>query len=262
MTLVQGDSDMVAFGRGTFGSRSAGNGGAALRLAADRIIEKGRRIAAHMLEAAETDIEFTDGQFTVAGTDRRIDIASIARNAYSLALPPGIEPTLTAFAAFKPKAPTFPNGCHVCELEIDPDTGKVEFVNYVVVDDVGTVVNPLLLKGQIHGGVSQGLGQAMCEDVTYDPESGQLVAASFMDYCMPRADDMCAIDVISHGVPSPTNPLGVKGAGEAGCVGALPCVQSALIDALSPLGITDVPMPATPARLWRLIRNARDKKAA
>jgi carbon-monoxide dehydrogenase large subunit len=149
----------------------------------------------------------------------------------------------------------------VCEVEIDPDTGKTEFVSYVVVDDVGTVINPLLLKGQIHGGISQGLGQAMCEDLAYDPASGQLISASFLDYCMPRADDLCAIEVVSQGYPSPTNPLGIKGAGEAGCVGALPCVQSALIDALGPLGITDVPMPATPNRLWAAIREAREKAA-
>ena len=257
MTLVQGDSDLVAFGRGTFGSRSAGNGGAALRLAADRIIEKGRKIAAHMLEAAETDIEFKDGQFTVAGTDRRIDIASVARNAYALTLPPGIEPTLTAFAAFKPRAPTFPNGSHVCELEIDPETGKVAFISYLVVDDVGTVVNPLLLKGQIQGGVSQGLGQAMCEDVTYDPEPGQLVAASFMDYCMPRADDVCSMEVGSNPVPTKLNPLGVKGAGEAGTVGALPAVMNAIMDALAPLGVKEFDMPATSDRVWRLIRQAQ-----
>jgi carbon-monoxide dehydrogenase large subunit len=261
VTLLQGDTDVVAWGRGTFGSRSAGNGGAALNLAAQRIIEKAKKIAAHLLETAEADIEFAEGTFWIAGTDRTVTLEEVARNAYALTLPPGIEPTLTAYAAFKPTAPTFPNGTHVCEVEIDPDTGTTEFLTYVVVDDVGTVVNPLLLKGQIHGGISQGLGQAMCEDVTYDPESGQILAASFMDYCMPRADDMCSIEVISSGVPSPTNPLGIKGAGEAGCVGALPCVQSALIDALSPLGITDVPMPATPHRLWQLIRAARKTAA-
>jgi len=262
ITLVQGDTDIVAHGRGTFGSRSAGNGGAALQMASERIIEKGKTIAAHMLEAAEADIVFADGAFSVAGTDRAVAIQDVAKTAYAMmGLPPGIEPTLTAFAAFKPHAPTFPNGCHLCEIEIDPDTGTTAFVSYVVVDDVGTVVNPLLLKGQIHGGVSQGLGQAMCEDLAYDPESGQLVSASFLDYCMPRADDMCNIEVVSAPVPSPTNPLGIKGAGEAGCVGALPCVQSALIDALSPLGITDVPMPATPWRLWQLIRAAQAKAA-
>ena len=263
MTLLQGDTDVVLHGRGTFGSRSAGNGGAALALAGERIIARGKTIAAHMLEAAEADIAFENGSFTVAGTDRAVNILDVARTAYNpMALPSEIEPTLAAYAAFKPKAPTFPNGTHICELEIDPETGRVEFQSYLVVDDVGTVINPMLLKGQIHGGVSQGLGQAICEDVTYDHESGQLVAASFMDYCMPRADDMCSIEVVSQGVPSPTNPLGIKGAGEAGCVGALPCVHAALIDALSPLGVTDVPLPATPMRLWKIVRDARASKAA
>ena len=258
ITLVQGDTDIIQHGRGTFGSRSAGNGGAALHMAGERIIEKGKTIAAHMLEAAEADVVFDDGTFTVAGTDRCVALQDVAKTAYGLmALPPGIEPTLSATAAFKPNAPTFPNGCHLCEVEIDPDTGATDFISYVVVDDVGTVINPLLLKGQIHGGISQGLGQALCEDLAYDPESGQLVTASFLDYCMPRADDLCAIEVVSQGYPSPTNPLGIKGAGEAGCVGALPCVQSALIDALSPLGITEIPMPATPYRLWKVMQGAQ-----
>ena len=263
ITLLQGDTDIVAHGRGTFGSRSAGNGGAALQMASDRIIEHGKKIAAHMLEAADTDISFDEGSFSIAGTDRSVRIEEVAQTAYALmVLPPDIEPTLVAFAAFKPKAPTFPNGCHFCELEIDPDTGTTEFISYVVVDDVGTVINPLLLKGQIHGGISQGLGQAMCEDLNYDPESGQLLSASFLDYCMPRADDMCSINVVAAGTPSPTNPLGIKGAGEAGCVGALPCIQSALIDALKPYGIRDVPMPATPNRLWSLIQQNRQNTAA
>jgi carbon-monoxide dehydrogenase large subunit len=262
MTLLQGDTDAVVHGRGTFGSRSAGNGGAALARAADRIIERGKTIAAHMLEAAEADIAFDDGAFSVAGTDKSVNILDVARTAYNpMALPADIEPTLTAYAAFKPKAPTFPNGTHVCEVEVDPETGKIEFQSYLVVDDVGTVINPLLLKGQIHGGISQGLGQAICEDVTYDHESGQLISASFMDYCMPRADDMCSIEVVSQGVPSPTNPLGIKGAGEAGCVGALPCVHGALIDALTPLGIDDVPLPATPMKLWKVIHDAKAKAA-
>ena len=263
ITLLQGDTDIVAHGRGTFGSRSAGNGGAALQMASERIIEHGKKIAAHMLEAAETDIAFDDGKFAVAGTDRAVRIEEVAQTAYALmVLPPDIEPTLVAFAAFKPKAPTFPNGCHFCEVEVDPETGKTEFISYVVVDDVGTVINPLLLKGQIHGGISQGLGQAICEDLNYDLETGQLLSASFLDYCMPRADDMCSIEVVAAGTPSPTNPLGIKGAGEAGCVGALPCVQSALIDALKPYQVRDVPMPATPNNLWNLIRQNRQNSAA
>ncbi len=263
ITLLQGDTDIVAHGRGTFGSRSAGNGGAALQMASDRIIEHGKKIAAHMLEAAETDIAFDDGKFAVAGTDRAVRIEEVAQTAYALmVLPPDIEPTLVAFAAFKPKAPTFPNGCHFCEVEVDRETGKTDFISYVVVDDVGTVINPLLLKGQIHGGISQGLGQAICEDLNYDPKSGQLLSASFLDYCMPRADDMCSIEVVASGSPSPTNPLGIKGAGEAGCVGARPCVQSALINALKPYGVRDVPMPATPNNLWNLIQQNRQNSAA
>jgi carbon-monoxide dehydrogenase large subunit len=253
ITLLQADTDIVAHGRGTFGSRSAGNGGGALLMASNRIIEKGKIFAAHMLEAAPEDIEFDNGNFKIGGTDRQLAMVEVAQKAYDLSLPPGIEPTLHAQAAFKPMAPTFPNGCHICEIEVDPETGLIEFHQYVVVDDVGTVVNPLLLKGQIIGGIAQGLGQAICEDVAYDHQNGQLLSASFIDYCMPRADNFCSIEVVSNGDPSPTNPLGIKGAGEAGCVGALPCVQSALIDALRPLGIFDVPMPATPHKIWQLI---------
>tara|TARA_B100000676_G_scaffold157590_1_gene155285 strand:- start:3044 stop:5368 length:2325 start_codon:yes stop_codon:yes gene_type:complete len=254
ITLLQGDTDIVAHGRGTFGSRSAGNGGGALRLASDRIIERGKKIAGHLLEAAETDIKFQNGRFLIDGTDQSVSIEEVAKTAYSpLTLPLEIEPTLIASAAFKPSAPTFPNGCHFCEVEVDPETGVTEIQTYIVVDDVGTIINPMLLEGQIHGGISQGLGQAICEDLNYDPENGQLISASFLDYCMPRADNMCSIKVIPAGVPSPTNPLGIKGAGEAGCVGALPCIQSALIDALKHLGINDIPMPATPFKLWNLL---------
>ena len=258
ITLLQADTDIVAHGRGTFGSRSAGNGGGALMMASERILKKGKIIAAFMLEAAEEDIIFEHGSFKISGTDRNIDLAEVAQQAYNVNLPQNIEPTLQAQAAFKPNAPTFPNGCHACELEVDPNTGTTKFLKYIVVDDVGTVINPLLLKGQIIGGVSQGLGQAVCENIAYDRQSGQLMSASFTDYCMPRADDMCYVDVVSNSDPSPTNPLGIKGAGEAGCVGALPCVQSALIDALSPFGITDVPMPATPFDLWKLLQTAKN----
>ena len=256
ITLFQGDTDVISHGRGTFGSRSAGNGGAALRIASDRIIERGKTIAAFMLETAQADIDFFNGNFIVKGTDRSIGIEEIAKTAYNfMLLPSEIEPTLIAFAAFKPKEPTFPNGCHLCELEIDPETGSTEIISYLVVDDVGTVINPLLLEGQIHGGVSQGLGQALCEDINYDQKSGQLISASFMDYCMPRADDSPPIEVVIAGVPAKNNPLGIKGAGEAGCVGALPCIQSALIDAISPLGLNDVPMPATPFRIWNILKD-------
>jgi len=254
---VQGDTDLIAYGRGTFGSRSSGIGGAALSAAGDMIIDKGRKIAAHKLEAAEQDIRFEDGAFAIAGTDRAIDLTEVARTAFAPAqLPPGMEPGLRAYAGFVPPAPTFPNGCHICEIEIDPETGIAEIVRYTVVDDVGTVMNPLLLEGQIHGGIVQGLGQILFEDLVIDPDSGQILNGSFMDYCMPRADNLPSFDVATNAVPSRTNPLGIKGAGEAGTVGAMPSVLNAVRDALTPLGISRFDMPASPERLWRAIRDA------
>jgi len=258
VTLIYGDTDKVFHGRGTFGSRSLSVGGGALRLAADRVIEKGKKVAGHLLEAATADIEFADGRFTVAGTDKSIDLISVAKASFNpVRMPPDIEIGLDANAVFRPPAGTFPNGCHICEVEIDPDTGVAKIVRYAVVDDVGRVVNPLLLEGQIHGGIAQGAGQALCEAMVYDRDSGQLVSGSFMDYCMPRATDFCPIAVGEHNVPSKSNPLGIKGAGEAGCVGALPAVMNAINDALLPLGIRHFEMPATPERLWRAIRAAK-----
>lgn len=255
--VVEGDTDTLPIGGGTGGSRSATAGGSAVLLAARKIADKGKRIAAHLLEAAIADIELIDGKFGVAGTDRSVTLNEVARAAYTPGqLPAEIEPGLDEAVGFAPPVSNYPNGCHVCELEIDPDTGVVEFMSYDVVDDVGTVLNPLLLKGQIQGGVAQGLGQALMEDMVHDPVSGQPVTASFLDYAMPRADDMCAINVSSNPVPTATNPLGVKGAGEAGTVGALPAVVSAVVNALSPLGIEDIPMPATPERIWRAIQGA------
>ncbi|HEY7580798.1 MAG TPA: xanthine dehydrogenase family protein molybdopterin-binding subunit, partial [Acetobacteraceae bacterium] len=191
--FIDGDTDRVAFGMGSNGSRSMVVGGAALTLAAEKIIDKGRKLAAHLLEAAEADIEFSDGKFTVAGTDRGMALKDVARAAFQPArLPAGMEPGLIEHATYAPSLNTFPNGCHVCELEIDPETGAVELQSYLVVDDVGTVINPLTLAGQIHGGVAQGVGQILMEQVVYDRDSGQLLTASFMDYCMPRADDLCS----------------------------------------------------------------------
>ncbi len=254
VTLIYGDTDKVFHGRGTFGSRSLSVGGAALKLAADRVIEKGKKIAGHLLEASALDIEFADGKFTVAGTDKSIDLIAVAKASYNMQrMPPEIEMGLSANAVYRPPAGTFPNGCHLCEVEIDPDTGAVRIVRYAVVDDVGVVVNPLLLKGQIHGGIAQGAGQALCENMVYDKESGQLLSGSFMDYCMPRAEDFPALAVGNNDVPAKNNPLGIKGAGEAGCVGALPAVMNAVNDALAPLGIRHFEMPATPERLWRAI---------
>lgn len=252
----QGDTDIVPFGQGTGGSRSATIGGSALLMASEKIIEKATKIAAHLMEAAVDDIEFSEGVFAIAGTDRQVTIAEVAKAAASPAsLPAGMEPGLTAQAVYTATVQNYPNGCHVVEVEIDRETGVVEVVGYCVVDDVGTIMNPMLLKGQIHGGVGQGLGQALMEDMRYDPESGQNITSSFMDYCLPRADDFPMIEVKSNGVPTKTNPLGVKGAGEAGAVGALPAVTNAVIDALSEFGVTHIEMPATPERVWRAITN-------
>jgi aerobic carbon-monoxide dehydrogenase large subunit len=255
---IDGDTDRVAFGMGSMGSRSTVIGGTALWMAADKIVAKGRRIAAKMLEAAEADINFASGAFCVVGTDRALPLKDVARAAFQPAsLPKGVEPGFFENATFSPPSDTWPNGCHVCEVEIDPDTGAVAIVGYVIADDVGTVINPLTLKGQIHGGVAQGVGQALMEQIVYDAESGQLLTGSFMDYAIPRADTLPDIAVESHPVPTKLNPLGAKGAGEAGTVGALPVVMNAVLDALAPLGVRDLDMPATPERVWRAIRDAR-----
>src|SRR5216117_682084 len=255
---IDGDTDRVAFGMGTMGSRSTVVGGTALWMAADKVIAKGMKIAARLLEAAEADLVFADGRFTVAGTDRAVALTDVARAAFQPArLPPGLEPGLYETGTFVPKQDTWPNGCHVCEVEVDPDTGAVRLLNYVVADDVGTVINPLTLKGQIHGGVAQGVGQALMEQIVYDPDSGQLLTASFMDYALPRADTLPEMVVESHPVPTKLNPLGAKGAGEAGTVGALPVVMNAVLDALAPLGVRHLDMPASAERVWNAIRDAR-----
>ncbi|MGD9616443.1 MAG: xanthine dehydrogenase family protein molybdopterin-binding subunit [Alphaproteobacteria bacterium] len=263
VTYIQGDTDKVALGEGTGGSRSATLGGSAVLLATDRIIEKAKAIAAHLLEAAEADIDFADGVFSIAGTDRTVKLRRIAAEAWDPKnLPQGMEPGLVASAAYAAGEQNFPNGVHVCELEIDPETGEVSLLRYNVVDDVGTVMNPLLLEGQIRGGIAQGIGQLLLEDIHFDPDTGQLVTGSFMDYAMPRAADIPMMHCETNPVPTGTNPLGVKGAGEAGAVGAMPAVGNALIDALKPLGIRDLPMPATPERVWRAIRDAANRPIA
>ncbi len=257
---IDGDTDAVAFGMGSNGSRSMVTGGSALVRASDKIVAKGRTIAAHLMEAAEADIAFADNKFTVVGTDRSIALKEVAKAAFQPArLPKGMEPGLYENATYQPSHETYPNSCHVAEVEIDPDTGTVRLVNYLVVDDVGPVINPLTLKGQIHGGVAQGVGQILSEQVAYEPGSGQLLSASFMDYAMPRADILCNMEVISKPVPTAANPLGVKGAGEAGCVGALPAVMIAVMNALKPLGVRQLDMPATSERVWRAIQEARKK---
>ena len=258
INFIQGDTDKVVWGVGTFGSRSAVIGGSAAVIAAEKIIAKGKKIAAHIFEAAEADIEFAKGIFAVAGTDKRMPIKEIARAAFAPGrIPKGMEPGLFEIGVFEPTAQTFPYGTHICELEIDEDTGKITIERYLAVDDVGTVINELTLHGQVHGGVAQGIGQAISEAIVYDPSSGQLLSGSFMDYGMPRADDLCAIEVDDHAVPNKINPLGAKGAGEAGTVGALPAVMNAALDALAPLGIRHIEMPLTPERVWRAIRAAR-----
>lgn len=253
--FVQGDTDVVAFGHGTGGSRVSGLGGSALLGAAEKVIEKGRRIAAHAMEAADDDVEFEAGRFRIAGTDRGLDLKEVAAIAFQPALtPPGMDSGLSGFATFAAVAPTFPNACHVAEVEIDPETGVFRILRYVAVDDVGTVLNPMLLMGQLHGGVVQGAGHVQGEEVRWDDE-GQVLTGSFMDYVMPRADDAPFFEIETRPVPTARNPLGVKGAGEAGTVGAVACLTSALADALAPLGVDHVPMPATPERLWRAIRS-------
>jgi carbon-monoxide dehydrogenase large subunit len=252
LRVVDGDTESVAFGAGSAGSRSAVIGGTALWLAADKVIAKGKRIAAHLLEAAEPDVAFAKGRFTISGTDRGVTIKEVAKASFAFAsLPRGIEPGLFEHATFCPVQETFPNGTHVCEVEIDPDTGSVAIADYTVVDDVGNEINPLTLQGQVVGGIVQGLGQVLMEEMAYDPESGQLLTGSFMDYAMPRADNVGPIKVGHNGVPTKLNPLGVKGAGEAGTVGALAAIMNAIVDAL---GGADVPMPATAERVWRALR--------
>src|SRR5215510_5815311 len=254
---VQGDTDQVFFGEGTGGSRTATIGSSALHVAADKIMTKATAIAAHMLKVDAATVKFHDGIFSAAGTNRTLTIKDVAKEAANPAkLPKDMEGGLTATAVYNAEVENFPNGCHVCELEIDPETGAVEILRYSVVDDVGTVLNPLLLHGQIVGGIAQGVGQILLEDIRFDA-TGQLLTGSFMDYAMPRAENFSPFHIRSNPVPTTTNPLGVKGAGEAGCVGALPAVANALVDALSDLGIRDVPMPATPERLWRAMQQSR-----
>jgi carbon-monoxide dehydrogenase large subunit len=251
--FIDGDTDRVAFGMGTMGSRSMVLGGSALCLAADKVIAKGKRIAAHLLEAGNEDIEFADGTFRVAGTDRTVSIKQVAVAAFQPArLPPGTEVGLFENATFVGSKETWPNGCHVCEVEVDPDTGGISIERYTIVDDFGRAMNPRLLEGQVHGGTVQGIGQALLEHAVYDAE-GQLLTGSYMDYAMPRANDLPSFDCGFHNVPCTGNPLGVKGAGEAGAVGAPAAVINAIVDALH---IRHVDMPATPERIWRALKSA------
>jgi aerobic carbon-monoxide dehydrogenase large subunit len=259
--VVEGDTDAVPHGTGTFGSRSIAVGGSALDRAADKIIAKGKLVAAHLLEAAAGDVDFADGAFVIAGTDRRVSFAAVARAAYVPHNFPleTVEPGLQETAVYDPPSFAFSNGAHVCELEIDPDTGRIDIVGFWGVDDIGTVVNPMIVEGQIHGGLAQGIGQALLERCAYDG-GGQLVSGSFMDYAVARADDLPPfVTECDESQPCTHNPLGAKGCGEAGSIGAPAAVVSAVLDALAPLGVTDLDMPLTSEQLWRRIRNARSE---
>jgi len=261
VTYIQGDTDQVFFAEGTGGSRSATFSGSAFTLAADKVETKAKAIAAHMLKVDVGEINFADGVFSSKKTNQTLTIKEVAKASLDPKnLPPGFEPGLIEKAIYTGKVASYPNGVHVCELEIDEETGEVEIVGYNVVDDVGTVINPLLLHGQVDGGIAMGVGQILMEDIKFD-DQGQMLTGSFMDYAMPRAGDLTAFHVESNPVPTKTNPLGVKGAGEAGCVGAMPAVANALVDALSVLGIKHIEMPATPEVIWRAIRDARAKSA-
>src|SRR2546425_291096 len=256
-----GDSDLLGAGRGNGGSGALTVGGSAVTRAARKIIEHGRKNAARLLEAAPEDVVHQDGKVTGKGTDKGVTFAHVARAAYvPRQLPKGMEPGFSEEASFTPSAVTFPNGSQICEIEIDEETGAVRVVRHTVVDDVGRMVNPMLVKGQIHGGVVQGLGQGLYEELTYEATTGQLLAGSFMDYAMPRADDMPAFDVDSHEVPTEVNPLGAKGAGEAGTVGALPALLNAVNHALAPLGVRHLDMPVTAERVWRAIQDAKARR--
>ncbi|HEY7663578.1 MAG TPA: xanthine dehydrogenase family protein molybdopterin-binding subunit [Xanthobacteraceae bacterium] len=261
--LLQGDSDELLAGGGTGGSKSIMHSGTAIVEAAAKVIEQGKQIASHVLEASVADIEFAQGRFVIAGTDRAIGIMELADKLRAgLNLPDGVPSSLDVrHVSDGPGASTYPNGCHVCEVELDPDTGVIEVVKYCSVNDFGTVVNPLIVEGQLHGGVVQGIGQALMEMTAYDAH-GQLLTGSFMDYALPRAGDTPELGVIHHPVPATTNVLGVKGCGEAGCAGSLTSVMNAVADALSEFGIRHLDMPATPYRVWRAIADARAARAA
>ena len=256
--LFQGDTDKVLYGRGTFSQRSMSTGGSALQIAADVVIAKGKRIAGVILEASEEDIDFKSGRFFVRGTDRTVAFKDVAKRSYQGGGLPsefgiGLDGVGTHPGPF-----TFPNGCMICEVEVDVDTGAVAVVRLSAVDDVGTVVNPLTLEGQLHGSTAQGLGEALLEQVVYERHSGQLMTGSYQDYAMPRADNMPPIVSASRSVPTKLNPLGAKGGSEPGNVGAPAAIINAIVDALSPYKVTDVPMPATPERIWRLVHAARE----
>ena len=255
--IRQGDTDTIPVGGGTGGARSLYSEGTAILATTATVIAKGTQAAAEVLEAAASDIAFEAGRFSIVGTDRGIDIMELA--ATLRARPQGsVEAfTLDSVEVADIPAGTFPNGCHMAEVEVDPETGHIDILRYIVCDDVGKAINPLIVRGQVHGGVAQGFGQAVMEHTAYDSESGQLLAGSFMDYALPRANDLPDIEVDLIEVPCGTNPLGVKGAGEAGAVGSPPAIMNAIVDALTPSGVTHIDMPATPERVWQALAVAK-----
>jgi carbon-monoxide dehydrogenase large subunit len=261
--VVHGDTAKIPFGMGTYGSRSLAVGGSAMVKAMDKIIAKGKKIAAHLMEASAEDIEFKDAKFTVAGTDKVKTLGEIALTAYVPHNYPieTLEPGLDETAFYDPMNFTFPGGCHICEVEIDSDTGVVKVVQFVAVDDVGRVVNPMIVEGQVQGGVAQGIGQALLENAVYD-ESGQLLSGSFMDYTMPRADDMPNFTVSTENTMCTHNPLGSKGCGEVGAIGSPPAVMNAVMNALKDYGVRNMDMPASPQKIWSIINSGRLPKAA
>jgi aerobic carbon-monoxide dehydrogenase large subunit len=254
---VHGDTDKVPFGMGTYGSRSLAVGGSAIVKALDKIVEKGKKIAAHLMEASADDITFENGAFTVKGTDKSKAFGEVALTAYVPHQYPleTLEPGLEETAFYDPKNFTYPAGTYVCEVEIDPRTGRTEIVNFVAADDFGNVVNPMIVEGQVHGGIAQGIGQALLEYAVYN-EDGQLLTGSYMDYCMPRADDLPSLTVHTMpGTPCTHNPLGVKGCGEAGAIGSPPAIVNAVIDALRDYRVEHIDMPVTPEKIWRAINS-------
>jgi carbon-monoxide dehydrogenase large subunit len=259
IAIIEGDTDQVPFGSGTFGSRSMAVGGSALDRAAVKIIEKGKRIAAHLLEASADDIAFSAGEFAITGTDRRVSFRDVAHAAHvPTNYPVNEELGLQDSAVYDPSGFAWSNGAHACEVEVDRDTGEIRLLGYWGVDDVGTVINPMIVEGQIHGGIAQGLGQALREHCVYDRESGQLLSGSFMDYALPRAADMPDIvSELDESQPCPHNPLGAKGCGEAGTIGAPAAIVSATLEALRSLGVTDIQLPLTPERVWQAIHAAQ-----
>ncbi|MFI4989053.1 MAG: xanthine dehydrogenase family protein molybdopterin-binding subunit, partial [Alphaproteobacteria bacterium] len=260
--IVHGDTDKIPFGMGTYGSRSLAVGGSAMFNAMQKIIAKGKKIAAHLLEAAEADIEFANGEFRVAGTDRKKAFAEVSIAAYvPHNYPAGLEPGLEEQCFYDPLNFTYPAGTYLSEVEIDPTTGQLTIESFTAADDFGRIINPMIVEGQVHGGLAQGIGQALLEGCVYDAK-GQLITGSYLDYCMPRADNLPSFKVGTNVTPCTHNPLGVKGCGEAGAIGAPACIMSAILDALRPLGVASLDMPATTEKIWRAIESAKKPKAA